>query len=96
MCCMRLHNLCIDARLSEFSKQTFHPADFAATRAAVLQRPQFDRDGIPVDLLTWHGEEGRERGGGQVGGGTLPQLEHASGHGEVPGGAQGARVGGSS
>lgn len=66
MCCMRLRNLCIDARLSEFSKQTFHPADFAATRAAVLQRPQFDRDGIPVDLLTWHGEEGREREGGNA------------------------------
>ena len=65
MCCMRLHNLCVERRLSEFSAQAFHPSDAVTnTREGVVPRPQFDRDGIPVELLTWHGEEGREREGG--------------------------------
>ena len=67
MCCMRLHNLCVERRLSEFSAQAFHPSDVVTnTREGVVRRPKFDRDGIPVELLTWHGEEGREREGGNA------------------------------
>ena len=58
ICCMRLHNICVDRHVSTVSAL---PADgcIARNRELVQMRPRFDRDGIPVSLLTWHGDEGQ-------------------------------------
>ena len=54
VCCMRLHNLCVDHQVGTVSAL---PNDGCITknRQLVQMRPRFDRDGIPVSLLTWHG-----------------------------------------
>jgi len=62
MCCFKLHNLCVDRRLGEYELNAVDLAGGARTMA-VLRRPRFDRDGIPVSLLVWHGHERARRSG---------------------------------
>ena len=65
MCCFKLHNLCVDRRLGEYELNAVDLAGGARTMA-VLRRPRFDSDGVPVSLLVWHGHEGRADPGGNA------------------------------
>ena len=65
MCCFKLHSLCVDWRLGEYELNAADLAGCARTMS-VLRRPRFDRDGVPILLLVWHGHEGRADPGGNA------------------------------
>ena len=65
MCCFKLHNLCVDRRLGEYELNAVDLAGGARTMA-VFRRPRFERDGVPVSRLVWHGHEERADPGGNA------------------------------
>ena len=54
-CCMRLHNFCID-KLQRRAEPPSNPGDscLRVQRLQICCRPCFDRDGIPVEMLSNH------------------------------------------
>jgi hypothetical protein len=48
ICCLRLHNLCVDDNDTDFGIAELDVADGLGRR----DRPVFDRDGVPVNILT--------------------------------------------
>jgi hypothetical protein len=63
-CCMRLHNYCIDHRISEERLATMNgelgeldPGEADVVPARYTQTPLFDRNDRPVDYLDWNIDE---------------------------------------